>query len=90
MAESAINSGYIGGTMIYQVELDDLQECFLNLYLATFPLREGHTREMYPGLIAKNFINSMMGRTEEVKRVYKEKYGEEYHGGSNILDQKLE
>ena len=64
--------------MRYYIELDDDAERFLDLYLATFPLREGHTREIYPGLIAQNFINSMMARREEIKRVYKEKYGEEY------------
>ena len=62
----------------YKIMLDDEQERFLDLYLGTFPLREGHTREMYPGLISQNFINSMMSRREEVKRVYKEKYGQEF------------
>ena len=64
--------------MEYKVELDEEQERFLDLYLATFPLREGHTREMYPGLIAKNFINGMMARREEIKRIYNEKNGVEY------------
>jgi hypothetical protein len=62
----------------YKIILDDEQEKFLDLYLATFPLRPCHTREQYPGLIARNFINSMTSRKEEVLRIYKEKYGKEY------------
>ena len=62
----------------YSIELDDVQEEFLDMYLQTFPLREGFERKDYPGLIAKNFINSLISRREEVKSMYKQKYGKDY------------
>ena len=68
----------------YKLLLDDEAENFLDLYLTIFPLREGHTREMYPGLIANNFINSMMKRKHEFLGIYKDKYGKEYKQGGVI------
>jgi len=51
--------------MKYVIELNDQQEKFLDIYLAVCPLRAEHTRQDYPGLIANNFINSMMKRQHE-------------------------
>jgi len=64
----------------YKVILSDEVERFLDLYLKIHPLRSEHTRADYPSLIANNFINSMMKRTNEFKGVYKDMFGEEYPG----------
>ncbi len=62
----------------YVVELSSKEEEFLDLYLNTYQLREEHTRNDYPGLIAHNFIQSMMKREKEIKKVYKAKNGKAY------------
>jgi len=64
----------------YKVILNTEEEKFLDLYLKVCPLREEHTREDYPGLIAHNFIGSMMKRKNEFLGVYKDRFGEEYPG----------
>jgi hypothetical protein len=64
--------------MKYEISLTEEQEKFLDLYLKIYPLRPEHKREDYPGLIANNFINSQMKRIEELKAVYKYRYGEEW------------
>lgn len=69
----------------YTITLNDRQEKFLDLYLVLFELREGDNREDYPGLIANNFINSMMKRTPEFLSRYKAKFGKEFCHDS-ILD----
>ena len=64
----------------YTIELNDEQEKFLDMYLKLFPLRPEHKREDYPGLIPKNFINSLMDReakTGEMKEQYLKKFGVE-------------
>lgn len=50
--------------MTYQIELDDDQEKFVVWYLKEHPLRPEHTKDMYPGLIAKNFIDGMRKRMQ--------------------------
>lgn len=65
----------------YKIILSDEEERFLDLYLAVCPLRQEHTREDYPGLIARNFISSMMKRINEFKGIYKDRFGKEYSGG---------
>lgn len=82
MAESSIISdigGHLGVNMgVYKIVLTDEQEKFLNLYLHLHPLREGHARADYPGLIANNFINGMMKRWNEFRGVYKDKTGKDW------------
>jgi len=63
---------------LYWCWLTKKQERFLDLYLTVRPLRPGHKRRHYPGLIAKNFINSMLAREDKFKEVYKEATGEEW------------
>ena len=46
--------------MKYSINLTKEQEKFLDKYLKDHPLRPEHKRRDYPGLIAKNFINSMI------------------------------
>lgn len=62
--------------MKYEVELTEEQENFLDIYLYVHPLRSEHKREDYPGLIAHNFINSMMRRRGEFEKAYKDKQKE--------------
>lgn len=62
---------------LYFIWLNKRQEKFLDLYLAVRPLRPGHKRRHYPGLIANNFINSMMKYKEKFLRLYEEKTGSE-------------
>jgi len=59
--------------MEYKVVLDDEQEKFLDIYLTVNKLRPEHKREDYPGLIATNFINSMMKRKNEFIGILKDK-----------------
>lgn len=72
----------IGGIMSkrYVVILDDKQEDFVKLYLSVSNLRQGHTKNMYPGLIAKNFINAMMKRRPQFEAMYEKKFGKVYDG----------
>ena len=55
----------------YRIDLTDEQEEFLDLYLSVHPLPPPNKREDYPGLIAKNFINSMMKRRDEFEALKK-------------------
>jgi len=64
--------------MKYEIELNEEQEKFLELYLSVYPLREEHTKKDYPGIIAKNFIMSMMKRENEIKGIYKDKFGKDF------------
>ncbi len=56
----------------YEITLSDEQESFLDIYLKVCPLRPEHTRKDYPGLIANNFINSMLKRRDEFEKRYKQ------------------
>ena len=62
----------------YEVMLTNEQERFLDLYLKVCPLREEHTRKDYPGLIANNFINSMMKRKVDFLVMHRKKFGEDF------------
>lgn len=64
--------------MKYEIELSPEEEQFLDLYLSLYPLREGHMRKDYPGLIAHNFIGSMMQRVNEMKGIYRDRTGKEW------------
>ena len=55
---------------LYFIWLNKRQETFLDLYLTVRPLRSGHKRRHYPGLVANNFINSLM----KYENVYREQY----------------
>ena len=60
----------------YFVDLSEEQEAFLDVYLDVNPLRPGDTRQDYPGLVAKNFINSMMKRQVEFTARFEKKVKE--------------
>lgn len=62
----------------HTIELTEEQELFLDIYLAVCPLREGHYREDYPGIVANNFINSMMKREPQFLVMYEKKYGKKF------------
>jgi len=62
----------------YHVKLDDVQEQFLDMYLAAYPLRDGKGKSDYPNLVINNFVNSLIARREQVKEAYRKKFGKEY------------
>ena len=63
--------------MLYLINLNKKQEKFLDMYLKLYPLRKEHKRRHYPGIVAKNFINSLIKREDEFKKLYDAKFGEE-------------
>ena len=64
---------------LYFIWLTKTQEKFLDLYLTVKPLRPEHRRRHYPGLVAKNFINSMMAREKELREIYKKLTGRDWN-----------
>lgn len=53
----------------YKIILNDIQEKFLDLYLDVCKLRSEHKRSDYPNLIVNNWVNSLMKREKDFRRM---------------------